>query len=206
MIWGQIYNYQGIPCPKVKIIITHDQLGQPLLECFTNEEGIYTFYSYGRFKGDIIIIVNNDVTIHHVIKASEKGTAYGLDYSYEALITITDKTIDELRKTMANSNENFWKLNAMLPLRNKMFLQQELKSELKKLSLNDKEIKIIFSNASYKGEKGFGAIYKSPIVYITETGDSYHRYGCQYLKESCKPIPELYCRIKSMPKCSVCKP
>lgn len=138
IVWGQIYNYQGIPCPNVEVILDRAQLGKPVLSCNTNKEGIYTFYSYGQFEGDITIVVNREVQTNF-IRINEKGVAYGLDYSYVK-------------------------------------------------------------------NKGFGEIYKSPIVYITETGDCYHRYGCKYLQESCKPIPKLYCRLKSMSACLVCKP
>ncbi|MEQ8192793.1 MAG: hypothetical protein ABRQ39_32830 [Candidatus Eremiobacterota bacterium] len=138
IVWGQIYNYQGIPCPNVEVILDRAQLGKPVLSCYTNKEGFYTFYSYGQFEGNITIVVNREVQTNF-IKIGQKGIAYGLDYSYVK-------------------------------------------------------------------NKGFGEIYKSPIVYITETGDCYHKYGCQCLKESCKPIPKLYCRLKSMPACSICKP
>jgi len=30
---------------------------------------------------------------------------------------------------------------------------------------------------------------ESPIVYITNYGTKYHRYGCHYLKDSCIPMP-----------------
>lgn len=44
------------------------------------------------------------------------------------------------------------------------------------------------------------------IVYITESGTCYHRYGCQYLYDSCKPIPETYCVNNNYTACYVCNP
>jgi len=44
---------------------------------------------------------------------------------------------------------------------------------------------------------------ESSIVYITEYGDKYHRYGCQYLRDSCYPMP--YNLVKNTHEpCSEC--
>lgn len=45
---------------------------------------------------------------------------------------------------------------------------------------------------------------ESSIVYVTESGNCYHIYGCQYLQESCKPIPYGYCYAMNYTACSVC--
>jgi len=46
-----------------------------------------------------------------------------------------------------------------------------------------------------------------PIVYVTDTGYMYHSYGCQYLQDSCRPIPlEYILSITTYEKCTVCNP
>lgn len=44
------------------------------------------------------------------------------------------------------------------------------------------------------------------IVYVTETGADYHQYGCQYLGESCIPVPWALANYWKLLPCSVCKP
>lgn len=45
---------------------------------------------------------------------------------------------------------------------------------------------------------------KSMTVYITNTGEKYHRYGCQYLKKSCIPIDINDARSSGYTACSRC--
>ena len=48
-------------------------------------------------------------------------------------------------------------------------------------------------------------IQSSYTVYITRTGDKYHRYGCQYLRESC--IAKDYNQVRyTHSPCKKCKP
>ena len=47
---------------------------------------------------------------------------------------------------------------------------------------------------------------KSDIVYITNTGEKYHRAGCRYLKKSSIPIERKEAIAKGYTPCSVCKP
>lgn len=42
-------------------------------------------------------------------------------------------------------------------------------------------------------------------VYITDTGEKYHNYGCRYLSESCRPISASSARAMGYTPCSVCK-
>jgi hypothetical protein len=42
------------------------------------------------------------------------------------------------------------------------------------------------------------------IVYITKTGKMYHLYGCQYLEESCIPIPFTLAYYWEYTSCSIC--
>lgn len=44
------------------------------------------------------------------------------------------------------------------------------------------------------------------IVYITETGSKFHRWGCQYLKESAIPISRKEAIEQGYTPCKVCKP
>lgn len=44
----------------------------------------------------------------------------------------------------------------------------------------------------------------SPTVYITRTGDKYHRYECMYLSESCREISLRKAKRKGYAPCSVC--
>lgn len=43
-------------------------------------------------------------------------------------------------------------------------------------------------------------------VYITDTGEKYHRYGCQYLRESCHPISLSTAQNLGYTPCKRCKP
>jgi len=43
-------------------------------------------------------------------------------------------------------------------------------------------------------------------VYITETGSKYHRWGCQYLRQSCIPISLREAKRLGYTPCKVCKP
>ena len=43
-------------------------------------------------------------------------------------------------------------------------------------------------------------------VYITDTGEKYHRYGCQYLRESCHPISLSEALNRGYTPCKRCKP
>ena len=43
-------------------------------------------------------------------------------------------------------------------------------------------------------------------VYITDTGEKYHRYGCQYLRESCHPISLSTAQSLGYTPCKRCKP
>jgi len=138
IVWGQIFNKDGLPCPGVEVNIDRAQLGLPVLVSVTDSQGYYVFFSDGsQFDGNLTLIVNREV-MTNFIRVSEAETAYGLDYHYNT--------------------------------------------------------------------KSFGSIYKCPIVYVTDTGSCYHRYNCQYLNQSHHPVPELYCRIKSVRPCSICKP
>jgi hypothetical protein len=43
-------------------------------------------------------------------------------------------------------------------------------------------------------------------VYITDTGDKYHKDGCRYLKKSKIPIKLSEAKDKGYTPCKVCKP
>ena len=47
---------------------------------------------------------------------------------------------------------------------------------------------------------------KSDIVYITNTGEKYHRAGCRYLKKSSIPISRSEAIARGYTACKVCKP
>jgi micrococcal nuclease len=47
---------------------------------------------------------------------------------------------------------------------------------------------------------------KEITVYITKTGNKYHRAGCKYLKKSCIPISLEEAKAKGYAPCSVCNP
>jgi micrococcal nuclease len=44
------------------------------------------------------------------------------------------------------------------------------------------------------------------IVYITRTGNKYHRLGCRYLRKSCIPISLEEAKARGYTPCSVCNP
>jgi competence protein ComEC len=44
------------------------------------------------------------------------------------------------------------------------------------------------------------------IVYATETGECYHRKGCQYLSHSCIPISLADAKARGYRPCSICRP
>jgi micrococcal nuclease len=44
------------------------------------------------------------------------------------------------------------------------------------------------------------------VVYITKTGECYHRAGCRYLSRSCIPIPLAKAKAEGYRPCSVCDP
>lgn len=44
------------------------------------------------------------------------------------------------------------------------------------------------------------------IVYITETGSKFHRWGCQYLDQSAIPISRKEAIEQGYTACKVCKP
>jgi len=48
--------------------------------------------------------------------------------------------------------------------------------------------------------------YSSKIVYITETNNIYHKYGCYYLYNGCNPVPLEYILPKGYKACEKCKP
>ena len=47
---------------------------------------------------------------------------------------------------------------------------------------------------------------KTGTVYITDTGDKYHRSGCRYLKKSKHAISLSNAKAQGYTPCSVCKP
>lgn len=51
-----------------------------------------------------------------------------------------------------------------------------------------------------------GSTNKGSVVYITETGSKYHRYGCQYLKDSCIEISLDEAKEQGYEPCKRCKP
>lgn len=56
-------------------------------------------------------------------------------------------------------------------------------------------------------DKQTGAIgTDTTIVYITDTGDKYHRYDCRYLDESKMTISLKYAKYKGYGACGVCDP
>jgi hypothetical protein len=46
----------------------------------------------------------------------------------------------------------------------------------------------------------------SPIVYVTATGDHYHRAGCRYLSHSSYPLTLNQAIRDGYDNCSVCRP
>jgi len=61
------------------------------------------------------------------------------------------------------------------------------------------------SGASTSTSGGSGSASGGTIVYVTRTGECYHRSGCRYLSSSRIPITLREAREKYRP-CSVCKP
>ncbi len=49
-------------------------------------------------------------------------------------------------------------------------------------------------------------IKKSRTVYITRTGEKYHRAGCRYLRQSCIPVKLSIAQSQGYSPCSVCDP
>ena len=47
---------------------------------------------------------------------------------------------------------------------------------------------------------------QTQIVYVTDTGSKYHRYGCRYLKDSCIPMSLSDAKANGYTPCSVCSP
>ena len=70
----------------------------------------------------------------------------------------------------------------------------------------------IVNNQSYYSSlsgvtSGYVSYYNtniSNVVYITNTGSKYHRYGCQYLRYSCIPISLSSALARGYSACSVC--
>ena len=57
---------------------------------------------------------------------------------------------------------------------------------------------------SYRGQVTTRSV--DYTVYITETGSKYHRWGCQYLRESCYYISLSDAIARGYTACSVCSP
>lgn len=55
------------------------------------------------------------------------------------------------------------------------------------------------SDSNYSNEDYIGT-----TVYITDTGSKYHRYGCQYLRQSCHEISLTDAEAQGYESCSVC--
>ena len=55
------------------------------------------------------------------------------------------------------------------------------------------------SDSNYSNEDFIGT-----TVYITDTGSKYHRYGCQYLRQSCHSISLSDAEAQGYEACSVC--
>lgn len=51
-----------------------------------------------------------------------------------------------------------------------------------------------------------GTFSPSDIVYVTQTGSRYHRYGCRYLSRSSIPISRSQAVASGYEPCSVCNP
>jgi hypothetical protein len=43
-------------------------------------------------------------------------------------------------------------------------------------------------------------------VYVTRTGEKYHRPGCQYLSKSCIPLDLSLAKSRGYTPCSICRP
>lgn len=60
------------------------------------------------------------------------------------------------------------------------------------------------SYESYSGGDTSDKDYIGTTVYITDTGSKYHRYGCQYLRQSCQEISISDAESQGYTPCSVC--
>ena len=62
---------------------------------------------------------------------------------------------------------------------------------------------IVFAHSSVT--RFFDGLFDdSPTVYITQTGEKYHKRSCRYLNQSCTPIPLNKAKRNGYDPCSVC--
>ena len=58
--------------------------------------------------------------------------------------------------------------------------------------------------ANTSDESSYSERYIGTTVYITDTGSKYHRYGCQYLRQSCHEISLSDAKTQGYTPCSRC--
>lgn len=62
------------------------------------------------------------------------------------------------------------------------------------------------SASAYNGANPDGIANSAAMVYVTDYGEKYHSYGCQYLRESCHGMTLYKARQAGYTPCSVCDP
>ena len=112
--------------------------------------------------------------------------------------------IEELKKSLTELSENLTTVKTEHSKDNAAVQKaiEETKGELE--SLRD-EVDALTESFSAFQKPGVRVPTEGVVVYVTRTGQKYHRGGCQYLRQSSIPMTLTQARTRYSP-CSVCGP
>ena len=146
------------------------------------------------FEGDNVTRTNREFTSSEIYDGSTESDADS-QRNYDEMVTAAPHAEEKaLQRFCLNINDDR-KLNVQDKIIKNVEAIELLKS-LKQQQATQKPKK----TQSTKTED------KTGTVYITDTGDKYHRSGCRYLKKSKHAISLSNAKAQGYTPCSVCKP
>ena len=112
--------------------------------------------------------------------------------------------IEELKKSLTELSDNLTAAKAEHSNENAAVHKtiEETKAELESLK---EEVKTLKESLSAFQKPAVRAPTEGAVVYVTRTGEKYHRAGCRYLRQSAIPLALTQARTRYSP-CSVCGP
>jgi len=134
-----------------------------------------------------VLIVLLVLGIFNVVYSSLGNKTITATYRNISIYVNGQKVTPEVEPFIYNSR-------TVVPLR---FISEALNKEVKWDAINNRiDINDVSQNNSQD----------DPTVYITKTGEKYHRLGCRYLSQSCIPIKLSDAIAQGYTPCSVCNP
>ena len=112
--------------------------------------------------------------------------------------------IEELKKRLTELSDNLKAIKTEHSEENAA-LQKAIEETTVELESLKDEVKTLKESLSAFQKSAVKAPTEGAVVYVTRTGEKYHRAGCQYLRQSAIPMSLTQARTRYSP-CSVCGP